>query len=81
MELFWSPPPQDERNGIITSYLATLTRRDTGSQLQLTSSMTTITFSMLSPFTSYTVRIAASTTISYGPQSTQLSFTTATDGT
>ena len=35
---------------------------------------------MLDPFTAYTVTVAASTIIGSGPQSTQLSFTTAVDG-
>lgn len=80
VELSWNPPSEDERNGIITGYLATLTRRDTGSQTQLFSSTTSISFSMLNPFTSYTVTIAASTVVGFGPQSTQFRFTTSEDG-
>lgn len=81
VELLWSPPLLDERNGIITGYWATLTRCDTGSQIQLLSLTTSIIFNMLNPFTSYSVTISASTAIGLGPQSTQLTFSTAEDGT
>lgn len=80
VELSWSPPPPEERNGIITGYVATLVRRDTGSQYQLTSPTTSITFTTLTPFTGYTVTIAASTAIGLGPQSTQLNFISDEDG-
>ena len=80
VELSWGPPPPEERNGIITGYVTTLVRRDTGSQYQLTSPTTTITFTTLTPFTSYTVTVAASTAIGLGPQSTQLNFITDEDG-
>lgn len=79
-ELSWNPPLLEERNGIITGYAVTVGRYDTESQLQLASTLTAITLSMLDPFTVYTVAIAASTTIGVGPQSTQLSFRTAEDG-
>lgn len=60
--------------------MATLTRRDSGSQYQLTSPTTSTTFTTLTPFTSYTVTVAASTAIGLGPQSTQLNFITDEDG-
>ena len=80
VNLSWSSLPPDERNGIITGYLATLSRHDMGSQIQLFPSTTSVEFSMLDPFTRYSVTIAASTAIGLGPQSTSLSFTTAEDG-
>ena len=80
VELSWSAPPPEERNGIITGYVATLIRRDSGSQYQLTSPTTSTTFTTLTPFTSYTVTVAASTAIGLGPQSTQLNFITDEDG-
>lgn len=80
VELSWTPPLPDERNGIITGYWATLTRRGTGLQVQLFSSTTSIVFSMLNPFTSYVMTVSASTSVGLGPQSSQLTFTTAEDG-
>ena len=80
VELSWTPPLPDERNGIITGYWATLTRRGTGSQVQLFTSSTSIVFSMLNPFTSYVVTVSASTSVGVGPQSSQLTFSTAEDG-
>ena len=80
VELLWSPPLPEEQNGVITGYSVTVTRRDTGSQFQLVSSTTSISISTLNPFTSYTVTVSASTSVGAGPQSTQLSFTTAEDG-
>lgn len=76
----WNPPLLEERNGIITSYSITIHRQGTDSQRQLTSLTTMISVSMLSPFTTYTVTVAASTTIDVGPPSTQLTFRTDEDG-
>ena len=80
VEISWSPPLLEERNGIITSYTVTVSRQGTDSQIQLTSATTSISVSMLNPFTTYMVTVAASTTIGVGPPSTQLTFRTAEDG-
>ena len=80
VQLQWSPPVLEEQNGVITGYSVTVTRRDTGSQSQLLSTSTNITITMLDPFTSYVVTVSAATSVGYGPQSTQLSFTTDEDG-
>ena len=80
VELSWSAPLLEERNGIIDSYVITLTRHGRDSQLQLMSTTTTITLNSLVAFTSYFVTVAAVTSAGLGPPSSQLSFTTAEDG-
>ena len=79
-EISWNPPLQEESNGIIVSYVVTVTKQGTDNHLQLISTTTTSTLNMLSPFTTYIVTVAASTVIGLGPTSTQLRFTTAEDG-
>ena len=80
VEISWSPPLLEERNGIITSYTVTVSRQGSDSSIQLTSPTTSISVSMLNPFTSYTITVAALTSIGVGPPSTLLNFRTAEDG-
>ena len=81
VEIAWNPPLLEERNGNITSYSITISRQGSDSLIQLTSPITSITVSMLNPFTTYTVTVTASTSIGVGPPSTLLNFRTAEDGT
>ena len=74
-ELSWNPPLPEERNGILTSYIVTVTRQGSDIQLQLMSVATNITISMLDSFTTYFAAVAASTSIGIGPPTTQFSFT------
>ena len=69
-----------ERNGIISGYIITVTRRGTDSQLQIMSTTTNITLNRLVSFTSYLVAVAAATSAGLGPPSSQLTFTTDEDG-
>ena len=80
VEISWSPPLLEERNGNITSYTVTVSRQGSDLPIQLTSPTTSISVSMLNPFTSYTVTVAALTSIGMGPPSTLLTFRTAEDG-
>ena len=80
--LSWNPPLEEERNGIITNYVVTYGRHGADPQdlVQLTSSTANTTLTALSPYTAYTVTVAASTGAGVGPPSPQLSLTTAEDG-
>lgn len=80
VELLWNQPILEERNGIITGYLLLLTNQRMGSELNLNSTTNFISISMLSPFTAYTVIIAAATEVGAGPYSPQLGFSTDEDG-
>ena len=80
VDISWSPPLLEERNGIITSYTVTVSRQGSDSPIQIASPTTSISVSMLNPFTSYTVTVAALTSIGVGPPSTLLTFRTAEDG-
>ena len=80
VEISWSPPLLEERNGNISSYTITVSRQGSDSLIQLTSVTTSITVNMLNPFTTYTVTVTASTSIGVGPPSSLLSFRTAEDG-
>ena len=80
VDLSWAPPLEEERSGIITNYVIVFNRRGSDSLVQLTSTAANITLNMLSPFTAYTVTVAASTAVGVGPPSPQLTFTTAEDG-
>ena len=80
VELSWDQPVLNERNGIITGYVLLLTNQKTGSEIYHNSTTNFIFIGMLSPFTAYTVIIAAATEIGAGPYSPQLSFHTDEDG-
>ena len=79
-EISWNPPLQEERNGIIISYIVTISEQGTDTQLQLTFTTTIVTLNMLNPFTTYSVAVSASTAVGVGPPTAQLSFITAEDG-
>jgi hypothetical protein len=80
VEISWSHPLLEERNGIVTSYSVTVSRQGSDSLIQLTSPTTSISVSLLNPFTTYIVTVAAFTSIGVGPPSTLLTFRTAEDG-
>jgi receptor-type tyrosine-protein phosphatase Q len=74
--LRWSPPPQNERNGAIQNYQISL-NSSVGSNLNLTTagSQLYILLDFLVPNTGYTCTVAA-VTVSPGPTSAPLQFTT-----
>ena len=80
VDISWNQLILEERNGIITGYVLLLTNQKIGSEVYLNSTTNFISISMLSPFTAYTVIIAAATEIGAGSYSSQLDFSTDEDG-
>ena len=78
--LTWDPPPAEEQNGDIISYVINVTEADSRTAFQLVSTNTSLTVSTLQPFTSYDYLIAASTSVGLGPFSTLFTLQTPEDG-
>ena len=78
--LRWSPPPETERNGVIQHYRISL-NNSLGRDLNLTTagSQPYILMDFLVPNTGYTCTVAA-VTVSPGPTSSALRFTTRISG-
>ena len=74
--LTWEDPDVADQNGVIISYEIELTIVTTGQRIQMTSSTTSILLTSLLPFTTYTCRVAASTSVGLGPYSIVISFLT-----
>ena len=73
----WAPPPRESRNGIITGYRVALSV--SGSEERVMNLSTTqLVLRDLTPYTNYTVRVAAAT-VEVGNFSQLESFSTATD--
>lgn len=64
----WQPPPLDDRNGIIISYVITISLEvnDTVPQQYITSSLNVMVVG-LHPFSTYVVAVAAETGVGRGP--------------
>lgn len=77
----WNPPPASQHNGIIISYIISVTVVETGQSFQLTSTTASLTVSTLLPYRTYVCVIAAVTSIGTGPFSTQIQLITPQDGT
>lgn len=67
--LSWSPPAEEERNGVITHYTVTVTHTLTHETAQYNTSMDQITLSHLDPFVGYACAVSASTAAGMGPLS------------
>lgn len=81
--MMWSPPPSSDHNGIIRSYSIKVTAIDdinADEEFSFTSFSTTFNTSVLSPFTSYSVQVAA-VTVEEGPFTPLYNVTTEQDGT
>ena len=78
VSLSWEEP-RGRHNGIIQEYRINLTEMETGRMIQMMSITTTLTINNLHPDYTYTWRVAA-VTITEGPYSIVLNFTTAEDG-
>ena len=76
----WFPPPVDDQNGIIISYVINVTVVGTGATFQLTSTTTTLSVSNLNPYTTFICVIAAVTTVGTGPFSSQFTLSIPEDG-
>ena len=72
----WSPPPQTDHNGIITTYTVTLVNKKTDLQIKYNTLATSLIVDTLSPFTNYELAVTANTSVGMGPQSVFLPFLT-----
>lgn len=75
----WSPLNQSATNGVIRHYKVSITNAVTESEEVLTTTTPNLTITMLTPFTQYSVRVAAFT-IGSGPYSNPIYVMTAEDG-
>ena len=78
ISISWSPPNLNTTNGVIRHYKVSIVNIATGSEQTLTTADSHLTISMLTPFTLYSVRVAAFT-IGTGPYSRPINITTAED--
>jgi hypothetical protein len=77
--LMWDPPNPEDRNGIVIEYTINVSAVETGEMFQLTSATTSLTVTLLRPFTTYRCLIAASTSVGIGPFSTVFTLVTPED--
>ena len=80
ISLRWEPPLPGDRNGRIVSYLINVTAVETGETFEVNTTYTTLSLSLLSPFTTYEFMVAASTEVGPGPFSQAISVLTPEDG-
>ena len=73
LNITWQPPAAEQQNGIIRSYMLSLSVFDTGRTEQFTSNQTYLIIEGLHPFYMYSIIIAA-VTIGPGPLSEAISF-------
>ena len=76
----WSPPKQEDQNGVITNYLLDVTALDRNHTLQITATNTTAHVDNLKPYTTYTCTVAAETISGLGPYSFPITITMPEDG-
>ncbi len=69
-ELTWDPPPYEDQNGVIISYLISVTVNETGETFVLATNDTSLSITGLRPYRTYICTIAASTSVGVGPNST-----------
>ena len=79
LSLSWEPPPSEQRNGIITHYIVNMTETETGDELSLSTTDTTIIVSGLHPFYHYKCCVSA-VTIGAGPYSPPITLQTLQSG-
>ena len=66
--VMWTPPPEDLQNGIIVDYTVNITVTETGESFQRTTDgNTTLILTGLHPYYTYSITVAASTSIGIGP--------------
>ena len=75
----WDELPSEDENGIIRYYLVNVTETNTGYHYQTTSTTTDIALTILHPYYTYSITVAAYT-IEEGPFSAPVTFTTLQDG-
>ena len=65
--LHWELPLPIDRNGQIVSYLINVTAIETGEMFEVSTTSTTLSLTLLTPFITYEFVIAASTDVGPGP--------------
>ena len=78
--LTWSPPLPEDRNGNITAYVINASVVGSEEMFQLVSESTILEIDTMTPYTTYSFLIAASTVVGLGPYSTVLTVQTPEDG-
>ena len=76
----WQPPPEIDRNGVISGYVIEYTRVGGSSGMIIVTNETTHTISELVPIETYSVRVAAMTVNGTGPYSDAMIETSGGDG-
>ncbi len=76
----WDPPDEEDHNGVITHYTINIIEARTEKILSFTSLTTSVTATSLNPYTSYSVGVAASTSVGIGPFSVFITLETLQDG-
>ena len=80
INISWSPPPEQDQNGVIAAYNITYVTSGGNIMVDSTSGSTfSIELTGLLRFQSYSISVAASTSIGFGPN-VSITVTTATDG-
>ena len=78
--LAWDSPLSQDRNGIITGFVVSVTTLSTGEQLQFVTASNNIIVSSLSPYTVYDCIVAATTSVGTGPFSEAFTLLTMEEG-
>jgi len=78
--LIWNPPLPADQNGNITSYVINANVVGSGETFQFISESTIYEIDTLTPYTTYSFLIAASTSVGTGPFSIELTFQTPEEG-
>ncbi len=78
--LTWDPPPYEDQNGVIISYLISVTVNETGETFVLSTDGTSLSITELRPYRTYICTIAASTSVGVGSYSTGVIVETLEDG-
>ncbi len=78
--LTWDPPPYENQNGVIISYVIDVTVIETGETFVIISNDTLLSVTGLRPYRTYICTIAASTSIGLGPYSVSITVNTLEDG-
>lgn len=78
--LIWNPPLPEDQNGNITNYIINASVVGSGEMFQLFSESTMLEVGVLTPYTMYSILIAASTRVGTGPLSPALTLQTPEDG-
>ena len=70
--LTWDPPPPEHQNGNITQYIINATVLQSNERLQFFSESTSLVVDTLTPYRTYILFVAASTSVGTGPFTTTL---------